>query len=173
MTSDFFSLVLQAIGGAIADTANTESVGRKGLDIMIAGLVLQAISLAVFLLVAADFAWCCRRGVLNMDRGKQRTRSRIVFKAFMASVLLAAVAVLIRSVFRAAELWGGFSGRLWNDETDFLILDGAMIGLASVCLTALHPGLAFGGQWHAADWTFKTKGLGGVRDDQYRSEMKS
>ena len=172
MTSDFLSLVLQAIGGAIADTADTRTAGRKGLDIMIAGLVLQAISLAVFLLVVADFAWCCRRGVFNSDPEKQRTRSRIIFKAFMASVLLAAVAVLIRSIFRAAELWGGFSGNLWNNETDFLILDGAMIALASICLTALHPGLAFGGQWRAADWTFKTKGLG-VKDDQYRLTTRS
>ncbi|KAF2767944.1 putative RTA1 domain protein [Teratosphaeria nubilosa] len=157
MTSDFLSLLLQAVGGAIAETANDEGTKQTGVDIMIAGLVLQAISLAVFLLVVADFGLRCRRGVLDMNAEKQKTRERFVFKAFMASLLLATVAILIRSIFRVAELWGGFSGKLWNNETDFLVLDGAMIGLAIVCLTAFHPGVAFGGMWRAASWSFKAR----------------
>ncbi|KAH9845483.1 RTA1 like protein [Teratosphaeria destructans] len=161
MASDFLSLLLQAVGGAIADTADDEGTKQSGIDIMIAGLVLQAVSLAVFLLVVADFGVRCRQGVLDMSAEKQKTRDRFIFKAFMASLLLATVAVLIRSIFRVAELWGGFSGKLWNDETDFLVLDGAMIGLAVVCLTASHPGVAFGGMWRTANWSFK----GRKRDD--------
>ncbi|KAK3618237.1 phospholipid-translocating ATPase rsb1 [Elasticomyces elasticus] len=157
MTSDFLSLLLQAVGGAIADTADTHADSRVGIDIMIAGLVLQAISLAAFLLFVADFAWRCHRGVLDQDPAKQRVRNQMLFKAFMASLLLATVVILIRSIFRVAELWGGFDGALWNDEVDFLILDGAMISLASLCLSALHPGPAFGGQWNAANWSFRTK----------------
>ena len=156
MTSDFLSLLLQAIGGAIADTADDHATSQTGINIMIAGLVLQAVSLSVFLIFCADFAWRTRRGVLNMEPAKQATRGRGFFKIFLGSLLLATVAILIRSIFRAAELWGGFSGSLWNDETDFLILDGAMIGLASICLTALHPGVAFGGQWFAANWNFRS-----------------
>ncbi|KAK4957554.1 phospholipid-translocating ATPase rsb1 [Elasticomyces elasticus] len=157
MTSDFLSLLLQAVGGAIADTADTHADSQTGIDIMIAGLVLQAISLAAFLLFVADFAWRCHRGVLDQDPAKQRVRNQMMFKAFMASLLLATVVILIRSIFRVAELWGGFDGALWNDEVDFLILDGAMISLASLCLSALHPGPAFGGQWNAANWSFRAK----------------
>lgn len=161
MTSDFLSLLLQAIGGAIADIAKSGTSAQKiGIDIMIAGLVLQAISLGVFLLFGADFTWRCLHRVLDRDPEKVRVRNSMFLKAFMAAGLLATIAILIRSVFRAAELWGGFNGALWNDETDFLVLDGAMVALASVCLTALHPGAAFGGQWHAADWSFKTKKTG-------------
>ena len=157
MTSDFLSLVLQAIGGAIADTSDTKSTSRVGIDIMIAGLFLQAVSLAVFLLVCADFGWRCRsRGTLDMDFGKRQTRQRVLFKTFMAGLLLATVAVLVRSIFRVAELWEGFAGSLWNNETDFLVLDGAMIALAVLCLTLFHPGMAFGGQWQAANWTFRS-----------------
>ncbi|TKA82882.1 hypothetical protein B0A55_01174 [Friedmanniomyces simplex] len=157
MVSDFLSLLLQAVGGAIADTAITKSTSQIGIDIMIAGLVLQAISLAAFLSFVADFAWRCHRGVVNQDPDSQRTRGRMLFKASMAGLLLATVVILIRSIFRAAELWGGFAGNLWNNETDFLVLDGAMIALASVCLAALHPGAAFGGQWNAANWSFRAK----------------
>ncbi|KAK5679175.1 phospholipid-translocating ATPase rsb1 [Elasticomyces elasticus] len=157
MTSDFLSLLLQAVGGAIADTADTHADSQIGIDIMIAGLVLQAISLAAFLLFVADFAWRCHCGVLDQDPAKQRVRNQMLFKAFMANLLLATVVILIRSIFRVAELWGGFDGALWNNEVDFLILDGAMISVAALCLSALHPGPAFGGQWNAANWSFRAK----------------
>ncbi|KAK5123168.1 hypothetical protein LTR85_003366 [Meristemomyces frigidus] len=176
MSSDFLSLVLQAAGGAITDTADEQSTKQTGVDIMIAGLVLQALSLAVFLVVVADFAWCCSRGVFNMDPEKQRTRERPVFKIFMLGMILATLCVLIRSIFRAAELWGGFNGNLWNNEVDFMVLDGMMIALATICLTALHPGLAFGGQWHTADWTLKKskKGADSMQlvDGEYTPEAK-
>lgn len=156
MTSDFLSLVLQAIGGALADTAANHQAARTGIDIMIAGLFLQAVSLFAFLIVFCDFAWSCRKGGFVEDAEKQRLRRSMLFKFFLGTLLLATVAILIRSIFRVAELWEGFSGDLWNNETDFLVLDGAMMALAVTCLTAFHPGVAFGGQWHAADWTFKT-----------------
>jgi hypothetical protein len=170
MTSDFLSLVLQAIGGAIADTANTKSTSRVGIDIMIAGLFLQAVSLAVFLLVCADFGWRCQKGILDMDLDRQQTRQRLLFKTFMAGLLLATVAVLVRSIFRVAELWEGFTGHLWNDETDFLVLDGAMIALAVVCLTLFHPGAAFGGQWQAANWAFKSGKMDSRSEDPRSKE---
>ncbi|KAK5168375.1 phospholipid-translocating ATPase rsb1 [Saxophila tyrrhenica] len=158
MTSDFISLLLQAIGGAIADTADDHDTSQVGIDIMIAGLFLQALSLAAFIAVFADFSWACRRGVLDMDPEKQRIRNSALFKLFTASLLLAAVVVLIRSIFRVVELWQGFEGELWNNETDFMILDGAMIAIAVICLTGMHPGFAFGrGMWVAANWTFKTR----------------
>lgn len=157
MSSDFLSLILQAAGGAIADTANTQSQTRMGANIMVAGLVLQAVSLSLFLAYCGYFAMQCRSGVLNMDQEKLRTRNTILFKAFLASLLFATVCILARSIFRAAELWQGFHGAIWDSETDFMILDGAMIAIATVCLTGLHPGIAFGQQWHAANWSFKTK----------------
>ncbi|KAK5134143.1 hypothetical protein LTR08_006918 [Meristemomyces frigidus] len=160
MTSDFSSLLLQAIGGAIAEIALEDSTQRTGINIMIAGLVLQALSLLVFLAVVGDFARSCSGAALSPDPQKRKTRSRAIFKAFMAGLVLATVLILIRSIFRAAELWGGFQGPLWNDETDFLVLDGAMMAVSTVVLTALHPGPAFGGEWHAADWSLKKKKKG-------------
>ena len=159
MTSDFLSLVLQAAGGGIADTAadDEQDLKRTGIDIMIAGLVLQAVSLSVFLAVALDFFLRVRRrGTDNSSPQRNTLRSKFSFKAFLASLLLATVAILARSIFRAAELWEGFEGKLWNSETDFLVLDGAMVGLSVVLLSVLHPGPAFGGQWHAANWSLRS-----------------
>ncbi|KAK3725032.1 phospholipid-translocating ATPase rsb1 [Vermiconidia calcicola] len=177
MTSDFLSLVLQAIGGAIADMAETNKDAQTGINIMIAGLFLQALSLVAFIFVFADFSWTCHKGVLDMDPEKQRIRQSTLFKVFRAGVLLATIMILIRSIFRVAELWEGFEGKLWNNETDFLVLDGAMIAIAVICLTAIHPGAAFGGLWQAANWNFKgkkseniaemrTKNVSGASDSQ-------
>lgn len=40
-TCDFICLVLQALGGAIASTANTLSSSNLGKNIMLAGLIFQ------------------------------------------------------------------------------------------------------------------------------------
>jgi hypothetical protein len=154
MCSDFLSLVLQAAGGAIAETADAGE-GQAGINIMIAGLLLQAISLFVFSAVWIQFQFSLRRGIPDQNPTRMKARGRKMFKFFQAGLMLATAAIIVRSVYRVVELWGGFAGKLWNSETDFIIMDGAMIGLAVVVLTVLHPGIAFGGHWVTANWSMK------------------
>lgn len=175
MCSDFLSLVLQAAGGAIAETSTSDGdSGRSGIDIMIAGLLLQAISLVSFI---GMWAWFqlrvrTRSGMEDQDAGKLSKRSRTAFKLFQGGLLLATISIIIRSIYRVAELWGGFSGNLWNDEIDFMILDGAMIALAVVVLTALHPGTALGKQWHTANWSFTSKHRAGAKAEREPEAMQ-
>lgn len=157
IASDFASLVLQAIGGGMADTSNDVATGNTGRWVMVAGLLLQAISLAVFLLLSLDFFLLLgrRRGAaLDPTPARARLRASLHFRLFLAALFLAVAAILARSVFRVAELWGGFRGDLWNNETDFLVLDGAMMALAALLLTLLHPGPAFAGEWRTSGWRF-------------------
>ena len=67
---------------------------------------------------------------------------------------LATTLILKRSVFRVAELSEGFTGRLANDEVTFMVLEGAMIVIATAVMTAVHPGRAFGAKWANAGWKF-------------------
>lgn len=167
---DFLSLVLQAAGGAITDLADPgTSLQDTGINIMISGLILQVVGLAVFLLVGLDFAWRCHRGVLDMKPEKVATRQRTLFKVMLAGLVLSTIVVLIRSVYRAIELWQGFGGALWNDELEFMILDGAMIATAVLALTLLHPGVGFREQWHAANWTFRSRKNGDIPMKDTRS----
>jgi hypothetical protein len=46
-----------------------------------------------------------------------------------------------------AELGSGFGGALANNEPVFMILEGPMIIIAAVVLTAFHPGFCLGGLW--------------------------
>ncbi|KAL9002827.1 MAG: hypothetical protein Q9188_004270 [Gyalolechia gomerana] len=151
---DVFSLVLQAIGGALADTADTHELEQTGIDIMIAGLSFQVVSLTVFAVLCADFAWSVRK---KREEGSARMRALQArlgdcsvgrFYSFIWALATATLTIYIRSCFRVAELQGGFDGSLANDEVTFMVLEGAMISVASIALTALHPGLVVGRNWN-------------------------
>jgi hypothetical protein len=58
---DFCSLVLQAVGGAIAATSSGPAAENTGVHIMVGGLAFQVASLAVFAILSADFAWSVRK----------------------------------------------------------------------------------------------------------------
>ena len=144
--SDIFSLVLQAAGGAIADTADTNTEEFQGVDIMIAGLAFQVFSLTVFSALCADYAWRLRKA--RSTRAPARlpcTKARFHF--FVMAIALAILTIYTRSCFRVAELQGGFGGSLANEEIPFMVLEGAMIIIATTALTVGHPGVIFGAKW--------------------------
>lgn len=64
---------------------------------------------------------------------------------------MALLAIYIRSCFRVAELQGGFQSKLANDEVTFMVLEGAMIVMASTALTVIHPGIILGKSWGATN----------------------
>jgi RTA1 like protein len=68
---------------------------------------------------------------------------------------IATIAILIRCAFRVAELSGGFNGDLANDQVSFMILEGAMIIIASFFLTAAHPGPVLGVMWKAGGFQLR------------------
>lgn len=69
MSSDFIALVLQAAGGAIADTAPTRKGSEAGTHIMVAGLSFQVLSLLCFIAVASEFFVNVRKAGKSEDGG--------------------------------------------------------------------------------------------------------
>jgi hypothetical protein len=67
----------------------------------------------------------------------------------------ATILIFTRSVYRIAELQGGFHGSIANNETVFMIFEGPMIILATLVLTVVHPGFAFSGRWADAVWSLR------------------
>jgi len=158
ITCDFISLVLQAAGGGLAATANTKSADWEGIHIMIAGLAFQVASLALFLLLCAEFAWRVHRAGSWTDPSFASLRSTFKWKGFLVALFIATITIFARSIFRVAELAGGFHGKLANEEIPFMILEGAMIVIACLFLTAFHPGFVFGkDNWHRANFQVRSK----------------
>ena len=70
--------------------------------------------------------------------------------------------IFIRSVYRVAELEGGFDGKIAKDEPAFMIFEGPMIIIATGALTIYHPGPCFAGRWTDAVWSLRKKYLGAM-----------
>jgi hypothetical protein len=169
ISCDFLSLLLQAIGGALASTANTPSQDQTGINIMIAGLSTQVASLVLFMTLCSEFAWRVVHLQPELNHPSATITRTFRFKAFLVgksnmcwcsiakivALPIATICIFIRSCFRVAELSGGFHGKLANQQITFMILEGAMIIIACILLTVLHPGFSFQGEWQKADFSFK------------------
>ncbi|KFY94515.1 hypothetical protein V500_03197 [Pseudogymnoascus sp. VKM F-4518 (FW-2643)] len=172
---DVLSLLIQAIGGVIASIfpLTNQTMIDLGTHIMVAGLAIQVASLTAFTVIGAEFALRVykSRNHLNTAHANVYTSQR--FKLFLGGLTLATVCVFTRSVFRAAELSGGFTGHLANNEVSFMILDGAMIMIACGAFTLLHPGYCFTkAGWAAATYPFFDKSEEKIARDQARNERR-
>lgn len=100
---DFFSILLQAIGGALAASGETK---RKlldiGNDIILAGIVMQVVQLLLF---GATSAWYIYSVYKYSKTHELPKRGQIYlqdwkFKAFAIAVTIAFFAILIRCIYR-------------------------------------------------------------------------
>jgi hypothetical protein len=156
-TCDLISLVLQALGGALASTANTISQSNLGKNIMLAGLGFQVFSLILFSCCAGEFAYRVWKGQGTWEPRYINLLNSRLFKSFLFGLLVSVVTIFARSVYRCVELSGGFNGELFvSDEALFMVLEGLMIVIACTCLTVLHPAVCFQGVWQEANFKFRT-----------------
>jgi len=154
---DLLSLVLQAAGGGIASGATTYSQDQLGINVMLGGLSVQVASLALFAALCGEFAFRLFRSPNSWSTEHATLYQSKLFKAFLCGLAVALLTIFIRSAFRVAELSGGFHGPLANNQISFMILEGAMIVIATSCLTILHPGVCFKGSWSAANFHFRSE----------------
>ena len=154
---DFLSLLLQAAGGAITATAGKDEkdLSDHGVDIMIAGLSSQVISLFIFIVLCSEFAWRVYKTPARLNPNFHDLRCTMMWKGLLFALAIATVTIFVRCVYRVAELNDGFNGSLANNQTLFMIFEGPMIIIAVAVLTVFHPGLSFGGNWGAGNWSFK------------------
>ncbi|KAL6714766.1 hypothetical protein ACLMJK_008191 [Lecanora helva] len=141
---DLFSLILQGAGGGTAATAdNGSSEQDTGNDLMMAGIVWQVFTLLVFGILVGDYALRVRAHKSELKPSALKLLHDRKFQVFVWGLVLAYLTIFTRCVFRIGEMAGGWSNSIMQDETDFIVLDGVMIVIATFCLTAFHPGWMF------------------------------
>lgn len=187
VSSDIFSLVLQAVGGALASEADTKSQQDTGVNIMIAGLAYQVFSLLLFLVLWGDFVLRIRKAGEDQKSPQYAALRRskyflyfqfgtyifvsifpaeaIINAKLITALLISTLLILIRSTYRVIELQGGFGGSIANNEPSFMILEGPMIIIAVLLVTICHPGLVLKDAWQTASFSFRSN-KGNV--DQYQ-----
>lgn len=114
--ADITCLVLQATGGALSATGETEDDVNVGVDISKAGLILQVVVLGLFLIMSADYLVSLRR-----KTALRIPRPKIVFLSFM---LAAIIFILVRCIYRIIELEDGYFGPNFRHEPEFIGLEG-------------------------------------------------
>ncbi|KAK1590821.1 RTA1 like protein [Colletotrichum navitas] len=148
---DLTSLVLQAVGGALASVAHHRNEStHTGDNVMLAGLAFQVFTMLLFMVVAADFGlrtYLRARGAhlpnlsLTLDNHPAMVclRASRRFKAFLVALSLATVCIFARCIFRVVELSGGWTGPLMARQDLFIAFEGAMIATAVLALNVFHP----------------------------------
>ncbi|KAL6703141.1 hypothetical protein ACN47E_010203 [Coniothyrium glycines] len=169
---DLVALILQGTGGGMAATARDSQGSRLGVNIMIAGLISQVVTMMLFLGLWADVVRRVRRskayGALRCAQPSlyDELRATRRFRFFQWSLFLATILIFIRCIYRVAELWEGFSGKLANHEVTFMIFEGQLIILAVAAMTVFHPGRVFGtALWVAAGKGFRSTTAAGKFDE--------
>ena len=148
-TIDFFSLLLQAIGGGLASAAGSEPNGnvKPGTDIMIAGIVFQLVSNVVFSCFFASVLFKTYqkgRGFLNVDHlsisQKERPGTTTKNLRLLAcATTISTLALVARGVYRSIELIQGWRGYLITTERYFIGLDGALMVVAIAVFVFANP----------------------------------
>lgn len=152
---DMIALVLQAVGGGLAAYATYHAAStQKGDNIMMAGLISQVITMAIFMLVSTDFAIRAWRSNSSGDSSPLASspeedaeavklghlRSSWKFRGFLVALALATICIFWRCVFRVAELSGGWTGPLMHRQDLFIGFESVMIVVAVGGLIIFHPG---------------------------------
>jgi uncharacterized membrane protein len=113
---DIVSLILQAVGGAMSSTSNGES--DTGVNISLAGLILQVVTLVAFVILVIDYFI---RSRTVWTKAQLPTR----FTVFCCTLALATLLILIRCAYRIYELSEGYSrdSEALRDEPLFIGLE--------------------------------------------------
>ncbi|KAH8659929.1 RTA1 like protein-domain-containing protein [Xylariales sp. PMI_506] len=154
MTMDILCLALQAVGGglSIAETSDTtgSTSSSTGIHIIVAGLVLQVVSLACFILLFASVvlrSHIARKASRQPSPERQPGRynpSPGKLRIFISSLFLVAFCILGRSIYRAVELAGGLSSPVAEMEGLFIGLEGVLVAVAELSLVVFHPSIWLG-----------------------------
>ncbi|KZV76213.1 RTA1-domain-containing protein [Peniophora sp. CONT] len=142
LSCDLVALVMQGVGGGIASSATTDSGSTLGSNIMLAGIIFQLVGIIVYTCLAAEFLWHYgqdmpfRRAYVYMHRSKTPRRIKIMLMGMSFMTVL----LLIRSIYRTAELADGWHGKIITTEWLFDVFDGLMIVSAMLTLNVIHPG---------------------------------
>ena len=130
---DLVCLALQAAGGAMSTSSDGNDLG---VNISMAGLVLQVVVLVLFIGTFSDY-------MFRYWRTGRASHFSWRLKAFFAGLCTSIILILTRCVYRVAELQDGYDGKLIKEEIPFVLLEGLVVFLACVALCFGNPGLVF------------------------------
>ncbi|KAI5923183.1 RTA1 like protein-domain-containing protein [Camillea tinctor] len=141
------SLVLELVGAIVSTVLDEDDLVTTGTRVLVVGLTVQIVSLAIFVAHAVMFAIALRTRRHVLDPKYSYVYTNGYFKIFMVVFSIATVLLILRTAYRIVNVAEGFESSIAQDETLFLVLDGAMVLIATVLLLTFFPARAFGQSW--------------------------
>ncbi|KAL2064544.1 hypothetical protein VTL71DRAFT_3681 [Oculimacula yallundae] len=151
ITSDITSIIIQSIGAILASNGSSTTTGNA---IIVTGLSTQVLTLLIFGLMVLDVYLRIRTHShqsqhatispeLDFTSSTKALRESRRFKILVASLVVAYAAILIRCIYRIAEMAGGWMNEIMQDQISFVILESVMMGIVVLALNVGHPGFMF------------------------------
>ena len=116
---------LGAGGGLASVAAQNHDDMATGDNTQLAGLVFQVASLTLFAACCAEYAWRVYRDPTASARVPSIFRNNKGLGIFLVGLALAYTFIMIRCIYRVVELAGGWGSSLMEDQTLFIVLEGA------------------------------------------------
>ncbi|KAK4188313.1 RTA-like protein [Podospora australis] len=144
---DVSCLLVQAIGGALAAGGGVKNIElvNHGNRAIIAGIVLQVVVLGLFGFVAGGYFLRVKRWIKTNEADAEAValwRDR-KFRLFVYAVTGAYSGILVRCIYRIAEMAGGWGNHIMQDEPSFIVLEGFMVLIPCILLAAFPAGILF------------------------------
>ena len=98
-------------------SASSSGDSRTGVDIAMAGLIFQVVTLVIFCGIFGDFMF----RYIRSGKGKKMITREKLFLGFLS---LATLMILFRCIFRTDELKEGYHGEAVKREDLFIGLEG-------------------------------------------------
>ncbi|KIW18605.1 hypothetical protein PV08_02894 [Exophiala spinifera] len=144
ITGDLASLIIQAVGGAMAATSmDNKSRQKIGDHIMMAGICFQVVTLSFFAIASLIYITTRYRAKTPLPAEARMFLRSTKFRLFAIGLVAAFTCIFIRCVYRIIEMAGGWGNPIMQSEVPFIVLDGTMVIIATTIQTLLHPGWCF------------------------------
>ncbi|KAK3987632.1 sphingoid long-chain base transporter RSB1 [Cladorrhinum sp. PSN332] len=144
---DVSCLLVQAIGGALAAGGALKNLKlvSHGNRAIIAGIVLQVVVLGGFGGVSGVYWVRARRWIRtgNADGEAVVLWRERRFRMFVYAVTGAYGGILVRCIYRIAEMAGGWGNHIMQDEPSFIVLEGFMVLIPCILLACFPAGILF------------------------------
>lgn len=114
VTSDVTTFLIQSGGGGLQTSKNV-STDKLGANVMLAGLALQAVSFAFFILLSLH--------VYRRIRADGISPSREPWGPIVPTLFFSSAMFIVRCIYRTIELGQGSGGYLMTHEIWFYVLD--------------------------------------------------
>ncbi|KAI5463493.1 RTA1 like protein-domain-containing protein [Mariannaea sp. PMI_226] len=147
LPADLTCLIVQAIGGGVAAAAprNKPKIAQTGNRTIIAGVALQVVVLLAFGVMGTDYYLRVKKYMRSPEADPARLAvwNNRKFRIFGTSVAIAYSSILLRCIYRIAEMAGGWGNHIMQDQPSFLVLDSSLVLITGSLLSIVHPGLFF------------------------------